>query len=110
MTDEDKQQQEAVLLEFREAEQELARIEESARSLAANIRQVAEWIESSTYPDFLQKMENQERHAKMSSEGGSKLYAQALNIQRALETVMLVITARKRMDDLRQRKASLGLE
>jgi hypothetical protein len=109
MMHEHERQQTAIVLECEEAEQELARLEESARTLAENIRQVADWIESSTSPDFLRKMEVQERHAKISSEDGSKHYAQALDIQRAMETVKLVIAARKKVDDLRQRKNSHGL-
>ena len=108
MTDEDNRQQRAMLLlEVREAEDELAHLEESAKRLAEDIRQVADWVESATYADFHQKMEIQERHARISSGGGSSRYSQALNIQRAMEAVMLVLGARKKVDDLKQRKASL---
>jgi hypothetical protein len=55
-------------------------------------------------------MEIQERHSKISSESGSQHYSEALNIHRAMEAVMLVIEARKKVENLKQGKDSLGLK
>lgn len=111
MTDEDKRQQIAMLLlDCQEAEDELAHLEESAKRLATDIRQVADWLESATYPDFLQRGEVQERHARISSESGSKRYSQALDFQKAAEAVSALNKARTKVDQLKQRKAALKLK
>ena len=111
MTDEDRQQEyAALLLELQNAEDELARIDENAKRLAMDIRRVADWIESASSPDFLQQMEIQQRHSKLSSENGSNRYSQALNFQRAAETVRLATKARKKVNNLQQRCTSLEIE
>jgi hypothetical protein len=111
MTDEDKRQQKAMLLlEFQEAEEELAHLEENAKRLAGDIREVADWVETATFPDFLRKREIQERHAKLSSEAGSKRYSEALDFEKARDSVSLVTEAREKVEELKQRKASLGLK
>jgi len=111
MTDEDRQQQNVtVLLELQAAKAELAHLEENARRLAKDIHKVADWIESAASPDFVQKMEIQQRYNQLSSENSSKRYSQALDFQGAAEAVALIIKARKKMDNLQQRWASLGTE
>ena len=99
-----------VLLELQAAKDELARLEENAKRLAADIRQVADWVESATSPDFVQKMEIQQRHNKISSLARPKHYSQALSFRTAAEMVGLLIKARKRVNSLQQTLASLGTQ
>lgn len=98
------------LLELRKAEDELARLEENAKRLAVDIRKVADWIESAAYPNFIQKMEVQQKRSRVSSEDRSKLYSQSLNFKLAAEMVAHVTKARKKLENLQQRLATFGIE
>ena len=111
MTDQDRQQQKVtLLLELQAAKDELARLEENAKRLATEIRQVADWIESAASPYFHQKMEIHQKHNRISSENRPKRYSEALNFQTVADVVALVIKGRKKMDNLQQRWDSLGID
>lgn len=89
---------------------QLAAFENEARRLAADLRQVADWIESSASPDFLEKMETRQRQNKPTYEHKWKRYSEALNFPKAVEVVSLVTKTRKQVDELQRRLASSELE
>lgn len=96
------------LQELQEAKEELARLEEHAKRLAGEIREVADWIESAASPNFVQKMETQQKRNRLSPEWGSRRYFHALNFPGIAEMVTLMVRARKRVDHLQKRSGSSG--
>jgi hypothetical protein len=107
MTEDEKRQQKAMLLlEFQEAEETLAHLQEKATRMHEPIADVADWLNSchrgsrQTY-DF-------QRDKRIRS--NLQTYRNALNFDEALSVMDEIARTEKLLEELGQRKKALGVK
>ena len=99
-----------LLLEYQETTEELSHYEENAKSLATRLREVVDWLNSTSGEILGSKTEAERRHAKLSNKETSKPYEESMDFSKAEEAVQLVTQARQKLSNLRERKTALGLK
>lgn len=110
MTDQEKRQQKAMLLlECQEAEEELAHLEERAKSLTSIFRELAEWIGRLPFPSSETSTSYGERVLGGVDLNDSK-YREAMNFDALNSLVVEINKARIKVRNLKHRKDSLGLK
>jgi hypothetical protein len=109
MTDVEKRRQKAdLLLEYQEAEQELAHLKEKARAIRMGLNEISGW---------LQKITEQPESVKYVSHGKGEMrdindpiYSEAMNHDAILQLAQSIKTANEKLSELKTRKEGLGLK
>jgi hypothetical protein len=99
-----------LLLEYQEATDDLAHLEDRAKGLAGRLREVADWVEESTFPDFLRKPSIIEHHRKLLDDATSAPYSEAMDFEKAKDAVAAVMKARAKVEGLKDRKSGLSIK
>ena len=113
MTDEDKRQQKAMLLlEYQEAEQHLAALQEKARRTVDSLKMVAEWLEK-TYDrtwNFEITSQLYSRNQTPPATIDDSRFKGAMDYGQMLELARQIKAAMDNLRSLSQRKEALGLK
>lgn len=111
MTEDEKRQQKAMLLlEFQEAEHELANLRERAGRVAQPILDVGKWIMNAS-PELgpsVNKVEFSKYDTRIRV--NADRYRKAVNFDDALALMDEIATAEKKLENLAMRKTELGLK
>jgi hypothetical protein len=108
MTESEKRQQKAeLLLEYQEAEDNLAHLREQAKSIHDRLEKLTQWMNDycpSSYPR--QQVEVARRHAQIISDPQIEV---TLDFQKILALVKEVQEGEAKLSEMKQRKNALGL-
>lgn len=107
MTDDEKRQQKAMLLlEYQEAEGNLAHLREKASRMQEPFRDIASWLNSATLE--FRKTEDFQLNANVRS--NAEAYRKAMNFDSAVSLMDEIQKAEKTVEELARRKSALGLK
>jgi hypothetical protein len=110
MTEDEKRQQKAMLLlEYQEAEENLAHLREKAGKLYISIQEIATWVQKTARPNSIGgHYEDAERAKRI--EANLEQYRAAMDFDGVLSTVRAISESSLRLTDLAERKKALGLK
>src|SRR5258708_39663377 len=111
MTDEDKRQQKAMLLlEYQETQDTLAHLREKAGRMSAPFSQIGIWLEHAqiTQGDSPREAKDRERNSEIRDNADK--YCKELDFDAALTLMNEIRDIARKLQELAQRKADLGLK
>ncbi len=109
MTDDEKRQQKAVLLlEYQEAEENLAHLREKAGVLARSTNEVGMWLGRTYLPVRANDQDDRKRDANIRANLAQ--YREALNLDAAVSLMDEIGQAEQELGSLSERKKALGLK
>lgn len=109
MTDNEKRQQKAMLLlEYQEAEENLAHLKEKAGVLSKSIDEISTWLSRAHIEIRTNEQGDQKRDANIRANIAQ--YRQALNLDAAVALMDEIKEAERELDSLAERKKALGLK
>src|SRR5436305_7564072 len=103
--DEKRQQKAMLLLEYQEAEQELAHLREKAGRTAEPFNEVAIWLKHANLPVARSGNEDETRDAEIRANLGR--YREAVNFDNALALMDEISAAKNTLQVLAERKSNL---
>lgn len=109
MTEDEKRQQKAMLLlEYQEAEENLAHLREKAGRMSAPFATVAKWLERAQSGSSMYRIDQDRTEATIRANLAS--YQNQINFDEALLLMNEIDGAEKKLKELATRKQSLGLK
>jgi hypothetical protein len=110
--DEKRQQKAMLLLEYQEAEDELASLQEKALRLSKTINDVVTFLNRNCNPRVRPASAQFEREAAEADAKvrTSAVYREAFSVDKVVSTIDEIQSAYKRVQELTDRKAALGLK
>jgi hypothetical protein len=104
MTEDEKRRQKAdLLLEFQEAEHELANLREKAKRFSGKLKALSEWMADCSQPSLADPSYFADRR-QQAIQG-----AEALNLEALKQIDQEISSAQRKVSSLRESKTSLGL-
>jgi hypothetical protein len=108
MTEEEKRRQKAdLLLEYQEAQDHVANLEEKAKRIAESLRHIARWLGGAVDEDVSENSYPLSDPAAITME---QRYRQAMNFEEMMKLTQKITVAQRRLVELDKRKRSLGLK